>query len=51
MLSTIFSLLFQRTCLIAELHGHSGAVISLAISPNERMLASGGKLNLSGDAT
>lgn len=33
----------RRTRLIAELNGHGGPVISLAISPDGKMLASGGR--------
>jgi len=43
-LHTIRSLFARRTRLITELHGHTGPIISLAISPGGRMLASGGKL-------
>ena len=47
--STIYSYLlsFCSTWLIAELNGHGGPVISLAISSNGRMLASGGRQQVS----
>jgi WD40 repeat protein len=43
--STIYAFLssFRHTRLLAEFHGHGGPVISLAISPNGKMLASGGR--------
>jgi len=47
--STIYAHLlnFRRTRLLAEFNGHKGPVISLAISPNGKILASGGKLDVS----
>ena len=48
-LSTIYAHLlnFRSTRLLTELNGHSGPVISLAISPNGKMLASGGRQHVS----
>jgi WD40 repeat protein len=42
MLSTIVDFILKRPRLITELRGHSGPVITMAISSNRRLLASGG---------
>lgn len=42
MLSTIVDFILNRPRLIAELRGHTGPVVSMAISSSRRLLASGG---------
>jgi WD40 repeat protein len=42
MLSTILDFILKRPRLITELRGHSGPVISMAISSDRKLLASGG---------
>ena len=42
MLSTIVDFILKRPRLIRELRGHSGPVISMAMSSNRKLLASGG---------
>jgi WD40 repeat protein len=42
MLSAIVDFILKRPRLIKELHGHTGPVISMAISSNRRLMASGG---------
>jgi WD40 repeat protein len=43
MFSVIERLFQTRSRLLATLHGHKGPIISLAISPNGKFLASGGR--------
>lgn len=40
--STIVDFILKRPRLITELHGHTGPVISMAISSSRRLMASGG---------